>query len=96
MAAPVSSKAICVELFAQGLHDRGESESAMHDNIADWLTHNPQSHAACSVFNTKFDHFSIFSLSACLRESHEKERERGERTKYWSIFGSIIGAAIGY
>ncbi|CDW54510.1 hypothetical protein TTRE_0000278001 [Trichuris trichiura] len=37
--------------------------------------------------------FSV--LSACLRESHEKERVRVERTKYWSIIGSMVGALIG-
>lgn len=35
------------------------------------------------------------NLSTRLRASHEKERERGERTKYWSIIGSAIGAFIG-
>ncbi|XP_064473193.1 mitochondrial potassium channel-like [Ornithodoros turicata] len=39
------------------------------------------------------DYFS--ALSRALRESHEKERAQGERTKYWSIIGSICGAAIG-
>ena len=39
------------------------------------------------------DHFAL--LSSALRESHEKERARAERTKYWSVVGSIIGAAIG-
>ncbi|XP_059173180.1 mitochondrial potassium channel-like isoform X2 [Physella acuta] len=39
------------------------------------------------------DFFSL--LSAALRESHEKERSRAEKTKYWSIIGSIIGAVIG-
>lgn len=34
-------------------------------------------------------------LSAALRESHEKERARAEKTKYWSIIGSVIGAIIG-
>ena len=34
-------------------------------------------------------------LSSAVRESHEKERVRTERTKYWSIIGSIIGATIG-
>lgn len=34
-------------------------------------------------------------LSSAVRESHEKERIRTERTKYWSIIGSVIGAAIG-
>lgn len=34
-------------------------------------------------------------LSSALRESHEKERARAERMKYWGIMGSIIGAVIG-
>ncbi|VDO95070.1 unnamed protein product [Soboliphyme baturini] len=38
---------------------------------------------------------SFSMLSSRLRESHEKERERVERTKYWSIIGSIMGALIG-
>lgn len=42
---------------------------------------------------TERDHFA--ALSSAVRESHEKERARTERTKYWSIMGSIIGAAIG-
>ncbi|XP_045165300.2 mitochondrial potassium channel-like [Mercenaria mercenaria] len=38
----------------------------------------------------------IFALlSSALRESHEKERARAERMKYWGIMGSIIGAVIG-
>lgn len=39
------------------------------------------------------DQFAV--LSGIVRESHEKERERVERTKYWSMAGSLIGAAIG-
>jgi hypothetical protein len=35
------------------------------------------------------------ALSSAVRESHERERGRAERTKYWSIFGSVIGATIG-
>ena len=30
-----------------------------------------------------------------MRASHEKERERTERTKYWSLIGSLVGAFIG-
>lgn len=30
-----------------------------------------------------------------VRWSHEKEREYGERTKYWSISASLIGAILG-
>lgn len=38
---------------------------------------------------------SFALLSSALRDSHEKERAQGERTKYWSIIGSIVGAVIG-
>jgi len=34
-------------------------------------------------------------LSTAVRESHEKERAQSEKTKYWSIIGSICGAIIG-
>lgn len=37
--------------------------------------------------------FALFS--AAVRESHEKERSRAERTKNWSILGSVLGALIG-
>ncbi|XP_043078632.1 mitochondrial potassium channel [Puntigrus tetrazona] len=37
--------------------------------------------------------FALFS--AGVRESHEKERTRAERTKNWSIIGSVLGAVIG-
>uniref|UniRef100_H3B7H4 Coiled-coil domain containing 51 n=1 Tax=Latimeria chalumnae TaxID=7897 RepID=H3B7H4_LATCH len=37
--------------------------------------------------------FSLFS--AAVRNSHEKERSRAERTKNWSIIGSVLGAVIG-
>lgn len=37
--------------------------------------------------------FSI--LSSSVRDSHEKERARAERTKYWSLIGSAVGAVIG-
>ena len=38
---------------------------------------------------------SFATLSSAVRESHERERARAERTKYWSIIGSAIGATIG-
>ncbi|XP_027716434.1 coiled-coil domain-containing protein 51 isoform X1 [Vombatus ursinus] len=37
--------------------------------------------------------FSLFS--AAVRESHEKERTRAEKTKNWSLIGSVLGALIG-
>ena len=38
---------------------------------------------------------SFSTLSTSLRESHEKERAQAERTKYWSVIGSIVGACLG-
>lgn len=35
------------------------------------------------------------SLQIALRESQEKEKMRVERTKYWSIIGSVVGALAG-
>ena len=35
-------------------------------------------------------------LSSALRASHEKERARAERTKYWGVIGSVIGATIAF
>ncbi|XP_024240270.1 mitochondrial potassium channel [Oncorhynchus tshawytscha] len=37
--------------------------------------------------------FALFS--AGVRESHEKERTRTERTKNWSVIGSVLGTFIG-
>ena len=34
-------------------------------------------------------------LSASVRDSHERERARAERTKYWSVMGSLGGAFLG-
>ncbi|XP_013785453.1 coiled-coil domain-containing protein 51-like isoform X2 [Limulus polyphemus] len=39
------------------------------------------------------EYFSALSLA--VRESHEKERAQAERTKYWSVIGSVCGAVIG-
>lgn len=35
------------------------------------------------------------ALSAAVRNAHERERSRAERTKYWSIIGSACGAVLG-
>ncbi|KAG8252553.1 Coiled-coil domain-containing protein 51 [Homalodisca vitripennis] len=34
-------------------------------------------------------------LSSSVKESHEKERAQAERTKYWSVIGSVVGTVIG-
>jgi len=34
-------------------------------------------------------------LSNAVRDSHEQERAQAEKTKYWSVIGSIIGTCIG-
>lgn len=39
------------------------------------------------------DQFHV--LSTAIRESHEKERAYAEKTKYWAVIGSIIGAIFG-
>ncbi|KAF6211236.1 hypothetical protein GE061_014352 [Apolygus lucorum] len=39
------------------------------------------------------DSFSM--LSSRLKESHEKERAQAERTKYWSVIGSVVGTILG-
>jgi len=39
------------------------------------------------------ENFSM--LSSAVKESHEKERLQAERTKYWSIIGSILGTVLG-
>ena len=38
---------------------------------------------------------SLWQLSNAVRNSHEKERAQAEKTKYWSVLGSVIGACIG-
>nr|XP_039268687.1 mitochondrial potassium channel-like [Styela clava] len=38
---------------------------------------------------------SFIDLSNAMRESYEHERARVERTKYWSIIGTVIGTLIG-
>ncbi len=34
-------------------------------------------------------------LSNAVRDSHEKERAQAEKTKYWSVIGSVVGTCIG-
>lgn len=46
-----------------------------------------------SAEDSEREKFNLFS--AAVRESHEKERARAERTKNWSIIGSVLGAVIG-
>uniref|UniRef100_A0A3P9M5F8 Coiled-coil domain containing 51 n=1 Tax=Oryzias latipes TaxID=8090 RepID=A0A3P9M5F8_ORYLA len=46
-----------------------------------------------SAEGSEREKFSLFS--AAVRESHEKERTRAERTKNWSVIGSVLGALIG-
>lgn len=46
-----------------------------------------------SAEGSEREKFALFS--AAVRESHDKERTRAERTKNWSIIGSVLGALIG-
>ena len=41
------------------------------------------------------EHGTFAALSSAVRESHEKERGRAERTKYWSVSASVIGVVLG-
>ena len=34
-------------------------------------------------------------LSSAVRDSHESERAQAEKTKYWSVLGSVIGTCLG-
>src|SRR4051812_34066972 len=38
---------------------------------------------------------AFHQLSNRVRVSHEREREREERTKYWSLTASLVGALLG-
>ena len=38
---------------------------------------------------------AFVQFSSAVRLSHEKERSRAERTKYWSIIGSVSGTILG-
>lgn len=46
-----------------------------------------------SAESSEREKFALFS--AAVRESHDKERTRAERTKNWSVIGSVLGALIG-
>jgi len=43
----------------------------------------------------KSERENFASLSHSVRDSHEKERAQTEKTKYWSIIGSILGTMLG-
>ena len=48
--------------------------------------------------NQEFEHAEreLFTeYSNAVRISHEKERERAQKTRYWSIIGSIAGTVVG-
>ena len=38
---------------------------------------------------------SFWELSGAMRDSYEKERARVERTKNWSLIGTVVGAIAG-
>jgi len=46
-------------------------------------------------FHEKSEREYFSALSNAVRDSHEKERAQAEKTKYWSVLGSIIGTCIG-
>ena len=46
-------------------------------------------------FYEKAEREFFSALSNAVRDSHEKERAQAEKTKYWSVLGSIIGTCLG-
>ncbi len=46
-------------------------------------------------FYEKGERECFSALSNAVRDSHEKERAQAEKTKYWSILGSILGTCLG-
>lgn len=46
-------------------------------------------------FHEKSERENFSLLSNSVRDSHEKERAQAEKTKYWSVIGSVIGTCIG-
>lgn len=43
----------------------------------------------------KRERLCFSKLSNAVRDSHEKERAQAEKTKYWSVIGSVIGTLLG-
>lgn len=63
-----------------------------------------QEHTVLKEEKTHLEEFKFFekaerecfsALSNAVRDSHEKERAQAEKTKYWSVLGSIIGTCLG-
>ncbi|XP_023341990.1 uncharacterized protein LOC111711784 isoform X4 [Eurytemora carolleeae] len=63
-----------------------------------------QEHQVLKEERTHLEEFKLYeksereffaALSNAVRDSHEKERAQAEKTKYWSILGSIIGTCLG-
>lgn len=46
-------------------------------------------------FHERAEREKFSLLSAAVRDSHEKERAQAEKTKYWSVIGSIVGTFLG-
>ncbi|VDK52388.1 unnamed protein product [Anisakis simplex] len=83
------------------IHTELDRTSRGEDRYLDLLT---EEHATIKKERKLMEEFELAEaserdafqvLSARVRHSHEKERERGERTKYWSVSASLIGALLG-
>uniref|UniRef100_A0A8C6VFE9 Coiled-coil domain containing 51 n=1 Tax=Naja naja TaxID=35670 RepID=A0A8C6VFE9_NAJNA len=73
--------------------DRVSREDAQYLELATLEHKLLQVRRVSDVGESEREAFSLFS--AAVRESHEKERTRAEKTKNWSIIGSVLGAVIG-
>ncbi|XP_067133843.1 mitochondrial potassium channel-like [Centruroides vittatus] len=90
-----------IQLKLKDIHNELNKTSRGEDNYLNLIT---QEHAIIreekglleefkNLEKAEREYFSALSLA--VRSSHEKERAQAERTKYWSIIGSICGAVIG-
>ncbi|KAK6037159.1 hypothetical protein COOONC_25336 [Cooperia oncophora] len=83
------------------IHSELDRTSRGEDKYLHLLT---EEHAAIKKERTLLEEFegleaaereAFHQLSNRVRASHERERERAEKTKWWSVSASLIGATLG-
>ena len=88
-------------LFLQDIHLELEKTHRGEDRYLILVTQEHQVLKDESQFRDEFKLFEkkerecFSALSNAVRDSHEKERAQAEKTKYWSVLGSILGTCIG-
>jgi len=90
-----------LQLRLKEIHTELDRTSRGEDKYLHLLTEEHKSIKAESSLMAAFEEAensereAFHQLSTKMRTSHEREREREERTKYWSITASLIGAILG-